>query len=49
MENVKKNKVEQNAKIIHDDIFTLDLSGANVITLYLLTSLNEKLIPQLEK
>ncbi len=49
VENVKKNKVEQNAKIIHDDIFTLDLSGANVITLYLLTSLNEKLIPQLEK
>jgi len=49
VENVKKNKVEQNAKIIHDDIFTLDLSGANVVTLYLLTSLNEKLIPQLEK
>ena len=49
VENVKKNNVEQNAKIIHDDIFTLDLSGANVVTLYLLTSLNEKLIPQLEK
>ncbi len=48
-ENVAKNKVEANAKIIHDDIFTLDLSGANVVTLYLLTSLNEKLIPQLEK
>jgi tRNA G37 N-methylase Trm5 len=47
--NVKKNKVEQNAKILHDDIFTLDLSGANVITLYLLPSLNEKLIPQLRK
>lgn len=49
VENVKKNHVEQNAKIIHDDIFTLDLSGANVITLYLLPSLNVKLIPQLEK
>lgn len=47
--NVKENKVERNAKIIHDDIFTLDLSGANVITLYLLPSLNVKLIPQLEK
>jgi len=47
--NVKENKVEANAKIIHDDIFTLDLSGANVITLYLLSSLNVKLIPQLEK
>ncbi len=31
------------------DIFTLDLSDANVITLYLLPSLNVKLIPQLEK
>ncbi len=48
-ENVQKNGVEQNAKIILDDIFTLDLSGANVITLYLLPSLNVKLIPQLEK
>ena len=48
-ENVKKNKVEANAKILHDDIFTLDLSGADVITLYLLPSLNVKLIPQLEK
>jgi len=47
--NVKENKVEVNAKIIHGDIFTLDLSGANVITLYLLPSLNVKLIPQLEK
>ena len=47
--NVKKNTVEQNAKILHDDIFTLDLSDTNVITLYLLPSLNVKLIPQLEK
>jgi tRNA G37 N-methylase Trm5 len=47
--NVKENKVEENAKIIRDDIFTLDLSGANAITLYLLPTLNVKLIPQLEK
>jgi SAM-dependent methyltransferase len=31
------------------DIFTLDLSKASVVTLYLLPSLNVKLIPQLEK
>jgi len=48
-ENVKKNKVEKLAKIVDQDIFTLDLSKANVITLYLLPSLNVKLIPQLEK
>jgi len=48
-ENVKKNKVEKNAKIVLDDIFTLDLSKADVVTLYLLPRLNVKLIPQLEK
>ncbi len=48
-ENVKKSEVEANATILQDDIFTLDLSGADVITLYLLPSLNVKLIPQLEK
>ncbi|HUT91687.1 MAG TPA: methyltransferase domain-containing protein [Thermoguttaceae bacterium] len=48
-ENVAKNKVEHLAKIEQQDIFKLDLSKANVITLYLLPSLNVKLIPQLEK
>ncbi len=48
-ENVKKNKVEDLVTIEHKDIFTLDLSKANVVTLYLLSSLNVKLIPQLEK
>lgn len=48
-ENVKKSEVEANATILQDDIFTLDLSGADVITLYLLPLLNVKLIPQLEK
>jgi SAM-dependent methyltransferase len=47
--NVKKNKVESSARILEKDIFTLDLSKANVITLYLLPALNVKLIPQLEK
>jgi SAM-dependent methyltransferase len=49
LERVKKNKVEHLVKIENEDIFTLDLSKANVITLYLLPSLNVKLIPQLEK
>ncbi len=49
LENVKKNKVEKLVKIEEQDIFKLDLSPANVITLYLLPELNEKLIPQLEK
>ena len=47
--NVKKNKVENLAQIFEKDIFTLDLSKANVVTLYLLPELNVRLIPQLEK
>jgi LEA14-like dessication related protein len=47
--NVKKNKVEHLVTIEQKDIFTLDLSEADVITLYLLPALNVKLIPQLAK
>jgi cyclopropane fatty-acyl-phospholipid synthase-like methyltransferase len=47
--NVKNNKVESLVTIEQKDVFTLDLSDANVITLYLLPELNVKLIPQLEK
>jgi len=49
LENVEKNGVGHMVRIEQKDIFTLDLSKANVITLYLLPSLNVKLIPQLEK
>jgi SAM-dependent methyltransferase len=48
-DNVKKNNVGDLVTIKQEDIFTLDLSKANVITLYLLPELNVKLIPQLEK
>jgi LEA14-like dessication related protein/precorrin-6B methylase 2 len=49
LENVEKNNIGNLVTIEHKDIFTLDLSKANVVTLYLLPSLNVKLIPQLEK
>lgn len=48
-ENVEKNGVGNLVTIQRKDIFTLDLTKANVITLYLLPSLNVKLIPQLDK
>jgi len=48
-ENVEKNGVGNLATIQQKDIFTLDLTPASVVTLYLLPSLNVKLIPQLEK
>lgn len=47
--NVKKNGVENLVTIEEADVFTLDLSPANVITVYLLPELNVRLIPQLEK
>lgn len=47
--NVKSNKVEHLVTIRQEDIFTLDLREANVVTLYLLPDLNVRLMPQLEK
>ncbi len=49
LDNVKKQNMQRLVRIEQRDVFTLDLSEANVITLYLLESLNVKLIPQLEK
>ena len=49
LENVKKNNVGDLVQIEQKDIFTLDLSKADVVTLYLLPELNVRLIPQLEK
>ena len=49
IENVKSNKVEHLVTIRQADIFTLDLTPASVVTLYLLPELNVRLMPQLEK
>jgi hypothetical protein len=49
LDNVKRNGLDGLVRVEEADIFKLDLSKANVITLYLLPSLNVKLIPQLEK
>lgn len=48
-ENVKTNKVQDKVKILQQDLFETDFSKANVVTLYLLQSLNEKLKPKLLK
>ncbi|MBM3806900.1 MAG: methyltransferase domain-containing protein [Acidimicrobiia bacterium] len=47
--NVAKNNVGDRVRVIHGDLFEQDLSGASVITLYLLPSLNVKLMPKLMK
>jgi tRNA G37 N-methylase Trm5 len=48
-ENVKKNDVGDRVKIVQGDLFQQDLSEATVVTLYLLPSLNVKLMPKLMK
>jgi tRNA G37 N-methylase Trm5 len=49
LENIDKSNVKDLVTVKKGDIFELDLSKADVITLYLLPALNVKLIPQLEK
>lgn len=41
--------LEGRAEIIHGNLFDVDLSRADVVTLYLTTSGNEKLKPKLER
>ena len=48
-ENVAKNNVGNLVRVVHADLFEQDLSGASVVTLYLLPSLNVKLMPKLMK
>jgi tRNA G37 N-methylase Trm5 len=48
-ENVRTNGVDKLVTIKNADIFQESFSDASVITLYLLPSLNVKLIPQLDK
>jgi tRNA A58 N-methylase Trm61 len=48
-ENVAQAGVGHLVTIENADIFTLDLGGASVITLYLLPDLNVRLIPQLDR
>jgi ribosomal protein L11 methylase PrmA len=48
-ENVAKNGVGDKVKILNADLFATDISEATVVTLYLLPSLNVKLMPKLLK
>src|SRR5690606_29715463 len=48
-QNVRDQGVEDLVTIEQKDLFQLDLSKANVVTLYLLPALNVKLIPQLKR
>jgi protein-L-isoaspartate O-methyltransferase len=46
---VKALHLEDQVKILHENALKADLSGADVVTIYLLTSSNARLRPNLEK
>lgn len=48
-ERARKMGVSDKVKIVQGDLFESDISDASVVTLYLLTSLNMKLMPKLKK
>jgi tRNA A58 N-methylase Trm61 len=48
LDNIRKLDLNVKTKIIQKDIFTVDLSSANVVFLYLTTSANERIKPKLE-
>ena len=46
---LKKEGLSSEARVIEGDLLKTDLTGADVVTLYLTTPLNEQLRPRLEK
>ncbi|MCP8317547.1 MAG: class I SAM-dependent methyltransferase [archaeon] len=46
---IRRLNLESRIKVINDDFFSVDVSNADIVTLYLTTSANEKLRPKLEK
>ena len=48
-ENIKRAGVEARVRIVQGHLLDVDLSEADVVTLYLLTSSNDQLRPNLEK
>lgn len=48
-ERVKNAGVGSKVRIENQDIFTLDLTQASVVTLYLLPGMNDRLVPQLKR
>ncbi len=46
---VKKAGLAQKVQVIQGDLLQADLTGADVVTIYLATSLNEELRPRMEK
>jgi precorrin-6B methylase 2 len=48
-DNLTKARVGERVRFLNQDLFTTPIGEATVVTLYLLRSLNEKLMPKLQK
>ncbi|MEM1537779.1 MAG: class I SAM-dependent methyltransferase [Candidatus Nezhaarchaeales archaeon] len=48
-EKIKLYNLNSEVQVIHGSFYDVDLSKADVVTMYLLTSVNEKLRPKLER
>jgi protein-L-isoaspartate O-methyltransferase len=48
LERISELHLEDSIKIVHSSMFDIDLSPADVVTLYLTTSANTKIKPKLE-
>ncbi|MEM3926023.1 MAG: protein-lysine N-methyltransferase [Desulfurococcaceae archaeon] len=49
LNRVREERLEDRIEVIHGDFFDIDLTNATVVTLFLLTSVNEMLRPKFEK
>ena len=47
--SIQKAGLESKARVVQGDLMTADISSADVVTIYLATSLNEQLRPRLDK
>ena len=47
--NIEKAKLNGQARVIQGDLLKTDLTGADVVIIYLTTSFNEELRPRMEK
>jgi tRNA A58 N-methylase Trm61 len=48
LNSIQEFRLQDKVKILHSDLFDVDLSQADVVFLYLTTSANEKVKPKLE-
>jgi ubiquinone/menaquinone biosynthesis C-methylase UbiE len=48
-ERIRKEGVASEARVVEGDLLTTDLTGADVVVIYLATSLNQELRPRMEK